>query len=104
MDTLTHFALGACIGEAVAGKMGKKAMLFGAIANSLPDIDFAASLWLKPDENLLAHRGITHSFMFAIIGSFFFGFICFKLFRKIDLLIAKMDFLFCNSDTGAFIY
>ena len=57
MDSLTHIVLGACIGEAMLGKkLGKKAMLIGAIAQSLPDIDFVAALWLGPAENLLAHR------------------------------------------------
>ena len=41
MDSLTHLALGACMGEAFAGKtLGKKAMLWGAITQSIPDIDF----------------------------------------------------------------
>jgi hypothetical protein len=41
MDSITHIAVGACIGEVFAGKkIGKKAMWLGAAANSLPDIDF----------------------------------------------------------------
>lgn len=67
MDSITHIALGACIGEAMAGKkLGKRAMLLGAIAQSIPDIDFVASLWTSPSENLLAHRGFTHSFLFGL--------------------------------------
>ena len=62
MDTVTHIVLGACIGEATAGKiLGRKAMLFGALSQSLPDIDFIAYFWLDKTDNLLAHRGITHS-------------------------------------------
>jgi inner membrane protein len=68
MDSLTHIAIGACIGELFLGKkIGKKAMLYGAIAASLPDIDFVASFWLNTTDDLLAHRGITHSFLFAIL-------------------------------------
>ncbi len=68
MDTLTHIALGAIVGEALAGKkLGKKALLLGAVAQSLPDIDFIAALWLNPADNLLAHRGFTHSFIFIIL-------------------------------------
>ena len=68
MDSLTHIALGACIGEAFFGKkIGKKAMLWGALAQSIPDIDFVAHLWMNPAEALLAHRGFTHSILFAII-------------------------------------
>ena len=68
MDSLTHIALGACIGEAFFEKgFGKKAMLWGALAQSIPDIDFLASFWLQPAENLLAHRGFTHSILFALL-------------------------------------
>jgi inner membrane protein len=69
MDSLTHFALGACMGEAFAGKtVGKKAMLWGAMAQSLPDIDFLASFWMKTSSNLLAHRGFTHSIIFCALA------------------------------------
>ncbi len=65
MDSLTHLALGACMGEAFAGKtLGRKAMLWGAMAQSVPDIDFLASFWMDTSSNLLAHRGFTHSFLF----------------------------------------
>lgn len=68
MDSLTHIALGACMGEAFAGKkLGKKAMIWGAMAQSIPDIDFIASFWLDTSSNLLAHRGFTHSFLFCVI-------------------------------------
>ena len=63
MDTVTHIVLGACVGDAVLGqKVGKKALIAGAIAQSIPDIDFISALWLSPAEQLLAHMGITHSF------------------------------------------
>jgi inner membrane protein len=68
VDTLTHIAFGAVVGEVLAGKrIGKKALLLGAAAQSLPDIDFIAALWLSPADNLLAHRGFTHSFLFLLL-------------------------------------
>jgi inner membrane protein len=68
MDSLTHIVLGACIGEVMVGKkIGRRALLMGAIAQSLPDIDFLASFFLSPTSDLLAHRGFTHSFLFALI-------------------------------------
>ena len=68
MDSLTHIALGACMGEAFAGKqLGKKVMLWGTLAQSIPDIDFLASFYLDTSSNLLAHRGFTHSFLFCLI-------------------------------------
>lgn len=68
MDSLTHIVLGACIGEVVAGKqLGKKAMFWGILTQSLPDIDFVASFWMNPANDLLAHRGFTHSFLFIVL-------------------------------------
>ena len=59
--------MGACIGEATGGKiLGRKAMVAGALAQSIPDIDFLAYFWLDQTDNLLAHRGITHSILFGI--------------------------------------
>ena len=70
MDTLTHTVLGACLGDTIAGKqMGKKAMFFGALANNLPDIDVITTFWTNPAEELLVHRGITHSILFVVITS-----------------------------------
>lgn len=72
MDTLTHIALGACIGELFTDKpFGKKAMFWGALAQSIPDIDFISALWLDPTAALLAHRGFTHSILFGVMITFF---------------------------------
>jgi inner membrane protein len=71
--------LGACVGEAVAGKqLGKKAMLLGAIAQSLPDIDFLFAFFLDVTENLLSHRGITHSLIFLLLITPIFAWIGYK--------------------------
>ena len=44
MDSLTHLVLGAAIGEAVLGKkIGRKAMLWGAFADTIADFDVFAS-------------------------------------------------------------
>ncbi len=70
LDTLTHIVLGACIGEVIAGKqLGKKALLLGALAQNIPDIDIAASFWLPTTADLLSHRGFTHSILFALLLS-----------------------------------
>jgi inner membrane protein len=72
VDSLTHIALGACMGEAFAGHtVGKKAVLWGILAQSIPDIDFIAATWLDTSSNLLAHRGFTHSILFAVLVSLF---------------------------------
>jgi inner membrane protein len=86
VDSITHIALGAIVGEALAGKkLGKRAMIFGAAAQSLPDIDFLAALWLNPYENLLAHRGFTHSFLFVILITPILALLLFRWKRSISL-------------------
>lgn len=68
MDTITHFAAGACMGELIAGgRIGKKAMVVGGLAQLIPDVDFIFGLWMTPAANALAHRGFTHSFLFLLM-------------------------------------
>ena len=68
MDSITHIVLGATIGDALLGRrLGKKAMLLGAVVQSLPDIDFVASSWLDTSHDVAAHRGITHSLLFVVV-------------------------------------
>lgn len=94
MDSLTHIAIGACIGEAFFEKgFGKKAMIWGALAQSIPDIDFIASFWMNTSENLLAHRGFTHSIIFSIIIIPVFAVIAERIHRPHDISYKKW-FLF----------
>ncbi|MFI5164590.1 MAG: metal-dependent hydrolase [Bacteroidia bacterium] len=68
MDSISHIVLGAAIGEAMLGKkMGKKAMGWGALAASLPDIDVFFTPFFHPIDALFVHRGITHSFLFVFL-------------------------------------
>jgi inner membrane protein len=48
-------------------------MLLGALAQSIPDIDFIAAAWTNTAENLLAHRGFTHSILFDLMISIAFA-------------------------------
>lgn len=56
-------------------------MLWGALAQSIPDIDFLAASWLNTSENLLAHRGFTHSILFGIATAFLMSFFAEKWHR-----------------------
>lgn len=86
MDTLTHTVLGACTGQAIAGhKIGKKAMVIGALVNNFPDLDMIANFWHRPAEALLSHRGLTHSIIFIILICPFLIFIFRKLFPSAEL-------------------
>ncbi len=83
MDTLTHIVLGGCVGELVAGKkLGKKAIWIGAFANSIPDLDFIAGSWMQLHEELLAHRGFTHSLLFTALATLFAALIFRRWYKK----------------------
>ena len=93
MDSLTHLVLGACVGEIIAEKrIGKKAWLFGALAQSLPDIDFVASFFLSPSANLLAHRGFTHSLLFVLLSSYLLAYVCRHWMRMTSMNIHQWAF------------
>ena len=95
MDSLTHIALGACMGEAFAGnKVGKKAMLWGALAQSIPDIDFIAALWQDTATNLLTHRGFTHSILFSVAATLLLTYFAEKWHRPHNISFARWTFFF----------
>ncbi|REJ83627.1 MAG: metal-dependent hydrolase [Bacteroidetes bacterium] len=83
MDTLTHTVIGAVTGEVIAGKkLGKKAMLYGALANNVPDLDVLANLWVGHPQVLLMHRGFSHSILLMFLSSFFLAALFHRFHRK----------------------
>jgi inner membrane protein len=83
LDSVTHLALGACTGELLLGKkLGKKAMLWGALAQSLPDADTLFSPFFTSDEGYLVHRGITHSILFVLVAGLLLGGIAYLPAKK----------------------
>lgn len=61
MDSVTQIALGAAVGEAVLGrKVGNRAMLWGAVCGTLPDLDVFIPLG-DAVRDFTYHRGATHS-------------------------------------------
>lgn len=68
MDSLTQIVLGAAVGEVVLGKkIGNKAMLWGAIAGTIPDLDVYQSLFYDSLTANELHRGVSHSLLFSIL-------------------------------------
>ena len=95
MDSITHLALGACMGEAFAGKtVGKKAMLWGAMAQSIPDIDFISSFWMDTSSGLLAHRGFTHSILFCAVITPLFALLAERWHRPHNISLQKWILFF----------
>ncbi len=61
MDSLIQIALGAAIGGAVLGKScGRKAVVWGGVLGTLPDLDSFVS-WGDAVSNVTLHRSFTHS-------------------------------------------
>jgi inner membrane protein len=70
MDPITQAALGAVTGQAVGHRpLGRRALIAGAIAGAAPDIDVLFSIGGDWFDELVLHRGITHSLFFApVVG------------------------------------
>lgn len=69
-------------------------MLWGALAQSVPDIDFLGFLWLSTDENLLAHRGFTHSILFGFLISIVLALVAEKIHRPRNIRFSKWVIFF----------
>ena len=69
MDSISQFVLGAAIGEATLGpKLGRKAMLFGGLLGTLPDMDVLVH-YADAVESFTYHRSWSHSlFVLSLIS------------------------------------
>ncbi len=80
MDSLTQFVLGAAVGDVAAGKKaGTKAMLWGAVGGTIPDLDVLLNFFYDEPESLLMHRGFSHSVFFAFLVAPVLGWLLGKL-------------------------
>ena len=70
MDPISQAALGALAAQVAAGRqLGVRALVAGAGAGALPDIDVLFAIGGDYFDALASHRGITHSVFFApVIG------------------------------------
>tara|TARA_R110000744_G_scaffold14574_3_gene41390 strand:- start:147 stop:1148 length:1002 start_codon:yes stop_codon:yes gene_type:complete len=83
MDSLTQIVLGAAVGEVVLGKkVGNKAMLYGAIAGTIPDLDVITRYFMDTVTATEWHRGFSHSIFFSILFAPVFGWLIWKLNSK----------------------
>jgi len=74
MDSLTQIVLGAAVGEAVLGKkIGNRAIVWGGIAGTIPDLDVVSNLFMTSLGSLAFHRGISHSFLFCTLAALAIG-------------------------------
>lgn len=82
MDSLTQIVLGAAVGETALGKkVGNKALLWGGIAGTIPDLDVLFTQGGAIQE-IVIHRGFSHSILFAILMAPLLGWVVNWLYRK----------------------
>ena len=84
MDSLTQIVLGAACGEIALGKkIGNKALLFGAIGGTIPDLDVFIGKFLYNNEiqAMAFHRGFMHSLLFATLSAFLFGWFTYTFYN-----------------------
>jgi inner membrane protein len=83
MDSLTQIVLGAAVGQAVLGKkVGNRAMLWGAIAGTIPDLDVLLKYVFDDITSTEMHRGFSHSIVFAILIAPILGWIAHQIHKK----------------------
>ena len=70
MDSLTQIVLGGAVGELTLGrKIGNRAILWGAIAGTIPDLDVITSNFVDDLTANEWHRGFSHSIFFCLVAS-----------------------------------
>ena len=85
MDSLTQIVLGASVGELVLGKkIGNKAILWGAIAGTIPDLDVLLRYFTDEISATEMHRGFSHSIIFAVLVAPILGWLAKKIHFKIN--------------------
>lgn len=82
MDSLTQMVLGAAVAEAALGKkVGNRAMVWGAIAGTIPDLDVIANFFMEPVDALAFHRGPTHSALYCTLLAVLMGILVHRMYR-----------------------
>lgn len=83
MDSLTQVVLGAAVGEATLGKkIGNRAIVWGGIAGTIPDLDVLGNAFMTPIEALAFHRGITHALVFFVIAAPIFAWLTHQFYQQ----------------------
>lgn len=83
MDSLSQIVLGAAVGEVVLGrKVGNKALIYGAVAGTIPDLDVIVGSFYSTVTALEIHRGFSHSLVFSLLAAPFFGFLVSRIHQQ----------------------
>ena len=91
MDSLSQLVLGAAVGEAVLGrKLGNRAILWGAIGGTIPDLDVLSGPFMSELGELIFHRGISHSLLFSVLFAILLGWLIHR-FNKTTSLVTRKE-------------
>lgn len=83
MDSLSQIVLGASVAEASLGKkVGNKAIFWGAVVGTLPDLDVLSKYFVDTVSQLWFHRTITHSLVFCFAFAPIIGYIINAIHKK----------------------
>jgi len=83
MDSLTQIVLGAAVAEVALGKkVGNRALLWGGVGGTIPDLDVIFGGLVSPIQDLAMHRGFSHSIVFGILGGMLFGWLIDKIYKS----------------------
>ena len=83
MDSVTQGLLGATTFAIIKDKeIGKKSLLIGAIAGTIPDLDVFLAPLFNDVEFLTVHRSVSHSIALAIVLSLALGAIFHRIYKK----------------------
>ena len=83
MDSLTQIVLGASVAEASLGKkIGNKAIVLGAIAGTIPDLDIVTRFFVDDLTSSVMHRGFSHSLIFPFVAAPILAWILKKIYSS----------------------
>ncbi|NNC82046.1 MAG: metal-dependent hydrolase [Flavobacteriales bacterium] len=79
MDSLTQIVLGAAVAELTIGrKVGNRAILWGAVAGTIPDLDVYTGFIFDDLTKNEMHRAFSHSLFFCLIAAPVFSWLVMK--------------------------
>lgn len=82
MDSLSQLVLGAATAEAVMGrKAGNRAILWGAIGGTIPDLDVLCRPFVDVVTGMDWHRGFSHSLLFFVLFAPMLGWLISKVHK-----------------------
>lgn len=104
MDSITQALLGAATFALVKEKdLGRKSLLIGAAAGTIPDLDVLLAPFYNEVAFLSIHRSASHSLLLALVLSVFLGEVFHRIYRKEQQRLTWMFAFFLSISTHALL-